>query len=233
MEIELNQKPKNATLIEGFPGYGLVGTIATDFLIKHLNAKQIGRIKSEKVLPMVALHDSKLVDPLGIFYDSKNNIIIIHALSHIQGLEWEIAQTILKLCKTLNIKELVSLEGVASENKDFNTYYYSTKNAAKFEKIGIKPLKEGIIMGATGALLLETKDIPSSCIFVESHISYADSEAAAKVIEVLDRYLNLKVNFKPLLEAAKSFEDKLKIMMQKAKTMQNTNQKSQDLNYLG
>ncbi len=231
MEIELKKRPKNPIIIEGFPGYGLVGTIATDFLIKHLDAKPIGRIKSNKLMPMVALHESKVIDPLGIFYDEKHNIVIMHAMGLINGLEWELAGVVAKLCKDLNAKELISIEGVASDSPTINTFYYSRKNAAKFEKIKIKQLRDGIIMGVTGALMLET-DIPASCIFVEAHSKFADSEAAAKIIEVLDKYLGLKVDFKPLLEAAKKFEGKLKMLMEKAQKSTTENQKK-ELSYLG
>ena len=41
MELKLDKKPKNPIIIEGFPGFGFVGTIATEFLIDHLNAKPI------------------------------------------------------------------------------------------------------------------------------------------------------------------------------------------------
>ena len=42
MEIKLTKKPQNPTLIEGFPGFGLIGTITTEFLIEHLKAEKIG-----------------------------------------------------------------------------------------------------------------------------------------------------------------------------------------------
>ena len=44
MKIELSKKPKNCTLIEGFPGFGLVGTIATEYLLEHLQTEKIGKI---------------------------------------------------------------------------------------------------------------------------------------------------------------------------------------------
>ena len=94
MKIELTEKPKNPIIIEGFPGYGLVGTIATEFLIKHLNAKKIGKIWSDELLPIAAVHESKIVEPLGIFYVKKHNLIIIHALSAVRGLEWKISESI-------------------------------------------------------------------------------------------------------------------------------------------
>ena len=36
MKIELSTKPKSPTIIGGFPGFGLVGMIATEYLINHL-----------------------------------------------------------------------------------------------------------------------------------------------------------------------------------------------------
>ena len=36
MRIILKKKPKNPVLIEGFPGFGLVGTITTEYLINEL-----------------------------------------------------------------------------------------------------------------------------------------------------------------------------------------------------
>src|SRR3989338_5334100 len=197
MEIILNKKPKNPRLIEGFPGFGFVSTITTEFLIEHLNAKQIGRIESNHIMPMVAMHNSKLVDPLGIFYDPAHNLVIFHAITNVAGLEWELAEKLNALAK----------------------------------KLKIEPLKEGIIMGVTGALLLKSK-LPMSAIFVETHSQLPDSRAAAKVIEVLDKYLNLKVDYKPLLEKAEQFESKLKTLMQQKNKAEEEKDKK-ELSYFG
>ena len=51
---------------------------------------------------------------------------------------------------------------------------------------------------------------PFSCIFVETHSNLPDSKAAAKVVEYLDKYLGLKVDYKPLLKTAEQFEAQLK-----------------------
>ena len=45
-------------------------------------------------------------------------------------------------------------------------------------------------MGVSGALLLKA-EVPLSCFFAETHSSLPDSRAAAKIIEVLDKYLYL------------------------------------------
>jgi len=233
MQVELNFKPKNPVVIEGFPGFGLVGTIATEFLIEHLKAKSIGRIWSDKLLPLVAIHDSKLIQPLEIFYAEKENIVILHALSNINGLEWKIGDALVELAKQLDVKEIISIEGVNSTAGTSNTFYYTTsKKAAAFDKIGLKPLKEGIVMGVTGALMLKAEDVPLSCIFVETQSKLPDSRAAAKIIEALDKYLGLNIDYKPLIKAAEQFEGKVKGILQKGKSAVSEKQ-SKELNYLG
>jgi len=235
VKIELMQKPKNATIIEGFPGFGLVSTIATEFLVKHLNAKRIGQITSKDILPMAAIHNSEVLYPLGIYYDGKHNIVIVHALSGIKNQEWDVANVLLDLSKQINAKEIISLEGVGSSEGKLRTFYYTEDKIKrkKLEGIGLLPLKEGIIMGVTGALMLKKR--PNlSCIFVESKVGLADSKAAAKVIEVLDSYLGLKIDPQPLLKMASEFESKLKnVLKQSKQALQDKAKKNKHLDYFG
>ena len=231
VEIKLNKKPKNPAIIEGFPGIGFIASITTEFLIEHLKAEKIGKIEFNEQTPVVAIHNSKVVEPFGIFYSKKYNLIILHAINPVNNIEWKITDAIEQLVKTLGAKEIISIEGVASVNKDVNTYYFSKKFSKKFNKINIQPLKEGIVMGVTASIILRDT-LPSSCIFIETHSQLPDSRAAAKVIETLDKYLGLEIDFKPLLQKAEEFESKLKTLMQQSKIA--TEEKEQkDLNYLG
>ncbi len=236
MEIVLWKKPKKCTIIEGFPGFGLVGTIASEFLIEHLKTEQIGKILFNDMPAMVAIHESRIVEPLGIFYNQKYNIVILHAITAATHYEWDMASTVTKLASDLNAIEIVSLEGVGSgqESVESRVFYYSNnpKNAKLFEKCGIEPLKEGIIIGVTGAILLRVGKIPVSCIFTETHSNLPDSKGAAKVIEALDKYLGMNIDYKPLLEQAKKFEDKLKAILQKSQEAQEIGDKKK-LSYFG
>lgn len=231
MEVILTKKPKKVTIITGFPGFGLIGTITTEFLIEHLKALPIGKITVEESPPIVAVHESKIIEPLGIFYDNKHNIVIVHGLNSISGLEWKIGEVLEKLIKDLEAKEIITLEGVNSPNATLDSHevFYIGNN--KFEKIGLKQLKEGIIMGIPGALLLK-KGIPLTCLFAETHSNLPDSRGSAKIIEILDEYLGLRVDNKPLLDQAKQFENKLKGYMQQSKNAQ-IEQEKKELNYLG
>ena len=237
MEIKLYKKPKSPVIIEGFPGFGLVGTIASEFLIDHLQTELIGKIMFNEMPAMVAIHNNKIVEPLGIFYSKKYNVVLLHAITPSTGFEWNVADTIGKLAKTLKAKEIVSLEGVGSAEggDDGNRVFYYTSNPkskSRFEKIGIGPLTEGIIVGVTGAVLLRVEGVPISCVFAETHSKLPDSKAAAKIIEALDKYLGLSVDYKPLLEQAQQFEEKLRTILQKSKETQEISDKKK-LSYLG
>jgi len=216
MELRLQKRPKSPLIIVGFPGFGLVGTITTEFLIKHLEAAQIGLIRLDEIPPVIAIHRGEAVEPLGIFYSKKHNIIIFHALSSVQGFEWELADMLQKISKELKAKEVISLEGVGSESESENPrVFFMGKKEKQLKSSGAAALQEGIIMGVTGALLLK-KEIELTCLFAETHSALPDSRAAAKLIETLDKYLGLKVDYKPLLEKAEKFEEKIKGLLQKA-----------------
>ena len=239
MKIILKKRPKNPIIIQGFPGFGLVGTIASEFLIEHLDSELIGKIEVEESQPMIAIHGGKVVEPLGIFYNKKYNVIILHAITASMGIEWQIANVLVNLAKDLNAKEVISLEGVGGgqegEIMQNRAFYYSNseKNCKKFEDIGVKKLSEGIIMGVTGALMLKADDsFNISCVFSDTHSNLPDSKAAAKIIEVLDSYLGLEVDPKPLLQQAQKFEENLRGLLTSSKKAQDISD-AKKMSYVG
>lgn len=236
MQIKLTKKPKNCKLIEGFPGFGLVGTIANEFLLDHLKVEQIGKIIFDEMPATVAIHEGKVVEPLGVFYNKKYNIVFLHAITASAGMEWKLSEIVMELVKQLGIKEIICLEGVGSsqESTTSRVFFYSNneKGRGRFKKLNVEQLKEGIIIGVTGAVLLRAEKVPVSCIFAETHTSLPDSKAAAKVVEVLDKYLGLKVDYKPLLEQAEKFEDKLRAMLSDGQKAQQISEKKK-LSYVG
>ena len=236
MKVVLKKKPKNPVIIEGFPGFGLVGTISTEYLINELDAELIGSIHAEDIPPMVAIHENKIVQPVGVYYDKKNNLVILHVMTNVKGIEWQIGDLVLELAKQLDARDIVAIEGVGTPlpSKETNAYYYSNNDGGKkkFESFGLPPLKEGIILGVTATVMLQADDDSVSCIFVETHSSLPDSKAAAKAVEVLDKYLGLKIAYEPLLKQAEKFESKIKSLMEKS-AVATEEQRKKTLSYVG
>jgi len=236
MKIKLEKKPKNPIVIQGFPGFGLIGTITTEFLIEHLNAVQIGAFIYDELPATLAIHDEKLINPMTVFYDKKNNIVIMHTILNTVGAEWKIAEEIVELAKSLDAKEIINLEGVSSpmaNTEESRTFFYTGDEEIKekLKSFGLEPLKESIIMGVTASTLLRS-DIPVTCFFAETHSQLPDSKGAAKLIEALDKYLKLDVDYQPLIKQAHEFEEKLKKIMQQTESASKERDKKA-LSYLG
>ncbi|KUK17008.1 PAC2 family protein, partial [Thermococcus sibiricus] len=65
---------ENPIFIEGYPGIGLVGHIAANFLAKELSMNIIGYIESSFLPPISLILDGKPNPPLRFY--GKNNIIV-------------------------------------------------------------------------------------------------------------------------------------------------------------
>lgn len=234
MAIELQEKPKSPIIIEGFPGFGFVSTIVTEFVIKHLNAKKIGRIQLTKSTPLAAIKNSEVIDPLEVYYDKKSNIVLLRALTGVNGAEWETAGIISELSQQLKAKEVISIEGIASEKlaKEPKVFFHTNQKQEKFQKLKIEKLNNGIVMGVTGVLLLKEKEMPLSCLFVEAHPDMPDSKAAGEIIKILDNYLNLKIDYEPLMKIGQEAEDKIRGLLEQVQQA-STQKEKKEQSYLG
>lgn len=220
---------KNPIIIEGFPGFGLVGTIATEFLTEHLKTKMVGEFEYDELPATTAIHAGKIVRPMAIHYSEKHNILIFNTILSVRGFEWKAADEVVRIAEQYKAKEIISLEGVNAlvASEEAQVFSYGNK---RYEEIGCQILKESIIVGVTAALLLKYANV--NCLFAQTHSGLPDSKAAAAIIEKLDKYLGLNVNPTPLLKQAEEFETKLKGILQQ--TQQTTSEaEKKNLSYLG
>lgn len=235
MGIELSKKPQNPIIVQGFPGFGLVGTITTEFLIRHLDCELIGKKWFEDLPAAIAVHNGEIIHPIGIYYNEEYNLVIIHSISAGQGIEWKVADFLQELGDELDAAEFLCLEGVGTqeEKEEPDVYYYTTHEDREnyLKDKGLQRLNEGVMMGVTPALMLKTQRQLSS-IFVESHSEYPDSKGAAELIKTLDKVLNLKVDPEPLLESAKKLEENYNKIIEQGQTAQKASKKK-NLDYLG
>ncbi len=234
MKINLRKKPQNPIIIEGFPGFGLVGTIVTEFLLEHLKCEQIGEFVYDQLPAMAAIHKGKLVNPMAVHYSKKHNIVILQTILNPKGQEWAIGNAVLEMANSLKAKKIISIEGVgsprtlAATKKEPQVYYYGDEKLRT--KVGLKPIDESIIVGVTSTIMLNAKN--SVCLFAETKSALPDANAASRVIKALDKYLGLKVNPKPLIKQAQDFEGKLKGLIQQS-TKTTTESDRKYMSYLG
>ncbi len=238
MKVTLTEKPQKVTIIEGFPGIGFVATIAIEYLTNHLKFRTIGKMWCPELAPIAIVHGKRIIQPIEILYNDKLNLVVMEALAGVSGFEWEVADSILELYKKLNAKEIISIEGIGiqEETEEPGTFYYSNDEirGRMLQQIGCSPVKEGVILGVSGALLVKlSKEIKSSFVFAGTHSNLPDNKAAAKIVEVLDKYLNLNIDYKPLLKKAGEMEEKIRDILAQSKQAMELKKVKDSTEYIG
>jgi len=224
VRIEMTEKVnlKDYTLIEGFPGIGLVGTIASGYIVDKLKMKPIGYIYSDGFPPMTTIHKGRPYFPARFYVDPKNKIVVLLAEFIIPSkIVYELSNVLLEMVKKQKIKKIISLAGMKTPKKEMVKEIYgiaSTPEVGKFlEKNKIKLIKEGITTGVSGVLIsmCAAQGISAMSLLAESKYGYPDPNAAAKLIEKLNEFQKLTIDTTELKKEAGKVEEKMKQLIKR------------------
>ena len=211
--VELQKCSLNGyTLIEGFPGMGLVGTIA---------AKYIVDADSDIFMPVIRIHDGMPVRPCRIYACRERKIAVLISEQVIsRQFTHMVAKKTAQWIDGKGICELISLSGVqASSNSERETIYAIASNESSkglIKKYGLSEIGEGITTGITALILLELRNSKAKAISILANVQLAaDYKASAEVIRKLNEMLGLNLNVEPLLQEARETEKQLIAQLQK------------------
>lgn len=193
-------KAKNPTVVIGFPGTGLVGSVAASQLIDNLDFQFVGYITSPNFAPLAAIHDYTPLPPARIHYCAKHNLVVIVSEMTIPvNSSLELADKLLKYAKQLGASSIISLGGISMKEEENAVYVISSdKKTVKniVSKKIAKPIKEGATTGVTGILLskgaLEKFSVLS--ILAEASQDYLDPKAASNALKVLSSVLGISID---------------------------------------
>ena len=206
--IQAEQTPSpDSSVIIGFPGNGLVGTIAVSYLVDVLEFQQIGHIRSKFFPPMVLMSNGVISIPVRIY--AKDKFIAILADIPIQpGLCYEVAKTLVSWFTSIFIKEIIVIAGIVTNEPEHRIFATVTeKDHLETLPEACIPLEIGNISGITGSILMEAKmqKIPGIGLLAET-INAPDPRASASTISALNTYFSLDMDVSALLEQAESIE---------------------------
>jgi len=103
-------KTKNPIIILGFPGTGLVGSVAATQLVEVLDLEFIGYITSPEFAPLAAIHEYMPLPAARIHYSEKYNLmVILSEMSIPVASSQELAQKILEYVKKIGAQEIITL----------------------------------------------------------------------------------------------------------------------------
>ena len=194
------KKLKKPTVIIGFPGTGLVGSIAAAHLIDTPDFKFSGYITSREFAPLAAIHEYTPMPAARIHFSAKHNLVVIISEMTIPVSESrELAEKILKFANSMKANSVISLGGISLQEGGKDVYVVSSdlpviKNVMK-KKIA-KPIKEGATTGVTGVLLTKgtlTK-YPVTALLAESSAEFIDPKAASNVLKTLSKFIHTPIN---------------------------------------
>ena len=225
--VEFEKKNlKGYTLIEGFPGLGLVGTICAKHLIEKLDFRKYGYIQSNIFVPVIRIREGKPVYPSRVFINEKLKLIVIISEQVIpaQFID-DFARAIVQWVCKKGIKRVISLSGIQVEEPERKIYGMGANdNSIKLlKKYKIEPIAEGITTGISALMMLELKCEKVEAISLLNTVKIAaDYKSAAELIKKLNEILSLKLGVGPLLNEAKKTEEEITSYMQKMKETQDT-----------
>jgi len=227
--VELKKKNLSGyTLIEGFPGLGLVGTICAKYMVEKLSFEEFGTIESDGFSSIIRVHNGIPIFPSRIYVNDSLKLVVLVSEQIIpKNLTMRLAKKTVAWIKSKGIKRAISLAGINTGNaKDSTIYGIADNPQAKelLERNGVEMIKDGITTGVTALILLELQKEPNiEAVSIMGPVSIgADYKAAANLLEKLKPILGLNIDTKPLLAEAKRTEKEILEHMEQMKETDET-----------
>ncbi len=228
--MDLGPKLNKPNIIVGVPEAGLVGTIASSYLIEQLKLEERGYIDSDLIPPVMVVHDSMARYPLHIF--GKNNVVVVMSEVPLVGrASLEIAKEIASWTKSVKANIVVGITGAPSRkreesqadgtpavvgvgNDEISLKLIKTSGASMFD--------DGVITGFYASLLRScTNDLqPALVLLAESLAQFPDPGAAVEIVSALNKLMGLKVDTKSLVQEAEGIRLKTRELMQQTQQAQ-------------
>jgi len=217
---------KDGTVIVGHPSVGMISSIAISYLVDKLDLDQVAALDSDQFPPISLVFNNKPKCPARIY--AREDLKIAAIVSEFVPsplIVRPLARKILEWAEENGCKRIITLEGlVSSGDGEIEIYHVNSldKESEKMKKMRIsaKPLNVGMITGVSAVLLNEGRreNFDVICLLGEARPNIPDSEAAAKLVGVVDQiFPEIKIDVSPLLEDAKMLEERMKKLKQQAK----------------
>ena len=219
-------KLRDPILVEGLPGFGQVGRLVAEHLVKELKGKKFAELYSPHFPPQVMITPEGKVDMItnnffAITLKGKRDLLIVVGEAQAATItgQYEICTKILDVAQEFKVKDVITIGGYATGKllKDPKVYGAGTgDNVIKeFSKYNVSfksapgEIRGGIV-GASGLLvgLAGLRGMNSVCLMGETpgHPLLIDAKGAEAVIHVLEKYIKIEIPMGELDKRAKELE---------------------------
>jgi len=208
----LPAKLRNPILIEGLPGMGMVGRIATRFVIKQLGAKRFAELYSPHFPYYVLVNkkgSARLLRAEFSFLKNptqENDLVFLIGDSQAQTIEgqYEVASEIMRYAVKLGVKTIVTIGGYRKEAEEAPQVVAVSTNTELLKRAleakAVASPSGNPIVGTAGLLLglARFMGIEALCLLGETRGYLPDPVAAKSVLMVLKTMLSLQIDLSKL-----------------------------------
>jgi uncharacterized protein len=227
IEIKIfdNINLKGYTLIEGFPGAGLVGPMTNSYMIEKLKMQYIGYIISNSFPPIATVHGKMPMFPVRIYKNDKYKLVaIISEFTIPPTIIYELVDEVIEFIRKNGIKQIISVGGMAAQKDDNKVYAITSEsNIKRVSDAGISLIDEGVIAGVSGILLIKCLEYNLNVIdiLVPVNPTIMDPKYAEDAIIALKKFINMDINTDELEKESKIIQAKVKEALAKTKDSHN------------
>ena len=218
----------------GFPGSGLVGSIALQYMVDQLEFTQIGSMNSKYFPPLAMMNRGVINVPVRVYEKGPLAAIIADIPIH-PMICYEVANGIMDWLMPYKVREIVTIAGIITNETEKRVFGVATSDDALpriQDSTIILPI--GSISGIASSFLTECKirNIKAYGLLGET-INAPDPRASAATIEVLNRMYDLNLDVQPLLEQAEEIESTMHKLAEQVQTTETMPKKEQQLPMYG
>ena len=238
-----DKRPADPILIEGLPGIGQVGKLVAEYMIHQLGAEKIGEIHSIYFPPQVILDENGLArlarNELFLYHTEEKDIVFLigdHQSTSNEG-HYLLADQYCEIAEELSVRRIYTLGGFGVGHLVNEPRVLGAINREglreEIEAAGVTFNRDepgGGIVGAAGLMLglSAQRGIDAVCLMGETSGYLVDPMAAASVLAILTKLIDVPVDLTRLNERASEMENVIEGLVEGEKL-----QKDEELSYIG
>lgn len=219
-----NPPVRGAMAVVGFPGAGLSGCVASQFLINSLGMKELGHLDGPFLGPVVEMVDGEVLPCFRAFYSQvacgplrrcDQLVVVTSRMSPSREIVQDLADGLLGWMVSVGIHAVIVLETIARDKEAAGSELFGATNRpgkGLLSDLGVRPAS-GFADGFTGALLHASlsSDIPMGVLVAEASPDQPDAIAASLLVEGLSALIpSLTVDPGPLRAMAAVMEESVR-----------------------
>ena len=233
---------ESPTLIEGFPGFGLVAAIAVDQITNQLELEHHGNIVSEEFPPILSYQDGRVQDMVRVYAGSDHNVMTLQSDLALPPSAFEPLSRCVHEELANEFDRAIFLAGApAQSEEDIGTVKAITTSEeleADILNAGIELAEgTGLVGGITGALANDCyhNDVSAAVLIVHADPYLPDPGAARSVIkDALEPLVDFDIDTSELEEQSNQIQQQMQqISEQYQQMVEQTHQSQSETPQLG